>query len=439
MKMRLAWFCEFSSAGWAYPPPDGPYGHGYDYRNVDFYVDAARGMERGMFDMVIAADTSAVHRYQGSMMSGLRHGMGCSYLSPQLAMAAMAAVTKNLGFVPTMATNVFPPYLLAREMATLDNLSGGRAGWNIVTSIADEVAQNFGIDELLSRDERYDQADEYVAVVEKLWDSWDADAIVMDRENWVFARPGSVREINHQGRWYKVRGPLNTPRGPQGRPLYLQAGASPRGMDFAARHADAVIAHGNSVEAMKHICSEIKGRAEKFGRDPASVKVFFTTRPFIGRSTAEAHAKREHLRGYMMEHSDLAMWIYTVKSGLDIEKLPLDEPLRAEQFEGLEQGIQGMFHQYYAEGSTPTLREVVAMQGMNETFQLVGTPAEIVDRIVEAQEESGFDGLAIQDRPSVARVTEIVDTLVPELQRRGLMRTQFRHKTLRENFFDDEA
>jgi len=210
-------------------------------------------------------------------------------------------------------------------------------------------------------------------------------------------------------------------------------------MDFAARHADAVIAHANSVATMKHICSEIKGRAEKFGRDPASVKMFFTFRPFIGATTAEAQAKRDRLRKFLAENPGYGLFMYGIKSGLDVEKLPLDEPLRLEQFQAIEHGIQGMFHQYYASGSNPTLREVVAQEGMTETLPLVGTPEQIVDQLVEAQEETGFDGIAIQDIPGIGRVNEIVDNLIPELQRRGLMRTQFRYETLRENLFDDEA
>ena len=222
--------------GWRHPAAD---------RNIlaaSYYANIARTLEQGCFDLLFMADILAVpDRLHGSMDSQLRHGaLGALRLDPLLVLASLAGATRHLGLACTVSTTYFPPYQVARALATLDHLSAGRAAWNIVTSFQAAEARNFGLEEHLSRDARYDRADEFVDVCGKLWDSWSDDALVLDPAAPLYADPARVRRVDHEGAYFKVRGPLNVSRSPQGRPVYVQAGASDRGRDFAARWAEVV-------------------------------------------------------------------------------------------------------------------------------------------------------------------------------------------------------
>lgn len=435
-KLRLAWFSEFTAKGWDEP------GHavGQDWRDASFYLDSARHLEQGQFDLIVGADSYALYDDGGSLDVWVRSGDRVGYMHPIPVMAQMATVTTHLGFVPTMSTFAYPPYLLARELATLDHLSQGRAGWNIVTSIGDNTAQNFNETKLPPRDERYARASEFVEICERLWGSWDPDAIKMDLATGLFADPAKVHTIDFVGKWFKVRGPLTISAGPQGRPLYLQAGASPTGMDFAARHADAVIANPSSIDAMREICAGIRERLKIFGRDQRSVKIIFGMKPIIGATMAEAVARRQRLLDYIATtHVETGLANLSLKSGLDLSKYALDEPLQEDAILAAEASA-GIFYQHYAKtGVGPTIRQLIAGEGTKESYPLVGTPESIADTIEGLVEEVGFDGLAIREALSPMRVHEVVNLLVPELRKRGLVRSHFRHKTLRDNFFDDDA
>ncbi|HEY4332639.1 MAG TPA: NtaA/DmoA family FMN-dependent monooxygenase [Ilumatobacteraceae bacterium] len=437
-KMRLAWFTIMSPRTWNDPDQ----GLGYDWSSTELYLESARTLERGLFDMLIVADGyGIVDFYQDSIDEYVRHGLeGAGLMQPLPYLAAIATVTRHLGLVSTMSTHVYPPYLLAREMATLDHVSKGRAGWNIVTSALDIDAQNFGADKLPPPNERYDRADEFVDVCERLWASWDPDAVVMNRKTGEFADPSKVRQINFDGKWFKVRGPLNTVPGPQGRPLYVQAGGSPRGMDFAAQHADVVISHKNSREGMLEYCTEVKERAKKFGRDPKSVKVFFTFKPVIADTQEEAEAARARMHRAPAASTAIGLANLSARIGMDVSVYPLDEPLTLEMIPSDSQGMRGVFYQYYSEGGTPpTLREIAAWEATKESLPIVGTPESVADEIEELREYAGFDGLAIRSALMPATVTQIVDRLIPVLQDRGLVRREFRRSTLRGNLFDEEA
>jgi FMN-dependent oxidoreductase (nitrilotriacetate monooxygenase family) len=437
-KIRLAWFTMMSPRSWLDPAQ----GFGLDWRDPDLYLDAARHLERGMFDMLIVADGYGITDvYKGSRDAYIRHGLeGAGLMMPLPYMAAMATVTRNIGFVPTMSTHVYPPYLLARELATLDHVTRGRMGWNIVTSSLDIDAQNFGSDSLPSPSERYDRADEYMEVVEQLWGSWASDAILMDREAELFADPEKVRAIDFRGKWFQVRGPLNTVPGPQGRPLYVQAGGSDRGMNFAATHADVVISHKNSLEGMKEYCAEIKDRARHFGRDPDSVKVFFTFKPIIGATESEAIARRDRMYAGTATTIEIGLANLSARIGFDVSVLPLDEPLREDMIPENSQGMRGVFYQYYSRaGAPPTLRTIAGWEASKESYPVVGTAEQIADQIQEIVEYAGNDGVAIREALMPGAITDVVDGLVPVLAKRGLIRNSFRRSTLRENMFDEEA
>ena len=233
--------------GWRYPSSES------DWLNPGYYQSIARTLERGKFDMAFFADILAVpDRYQGSTDSQLRYGaLGSMRLDPTLVLSAMAAATQHLGLVATRSTSYFQPFELARSFATLDHLSAGRSGWNVVTSFQDAESKNFSMREQIPRHERYDRADEFLQVVHQLWDSWADDALALERETPLFADPDKVRAIDHQGKWFDVRGPLNVPRPPQGYPLIVQAGASDRGRDFAAQWADVIFASHDSLDSAK--------------------------------------------------------------------------------------------------------------------------------------------------------------------------------------------
>lgn len=437
-KIRLAWFTMLSPRSWLDPAQ----GFGFDWRDPDLYLDAARHLERGLFDMLIVADGYGITDvYQGSRDAYIRNGLeGAGLMMPLPYMAAMAMATRKIGFVPTMSTHVYPPYLLARELATLDHVTRGRMGWNIVTSSLDIDAQNFGSDSLPPPTERYDRADEYLEVCEKLWGSWEPDAVVMDRKTELFADPGKVHAIDHHGKWFHVRGPLNTVPGPQGRPLYVQAGGSSRGMDFAATHADVVISHKNSLEGMKEYCSEIKDRARKFGRDPSSVKVFFTFKPIIGATSSEAVARRDRIYAGTAATTEIGLANLSARIGFDVSSLPLDEPLREDMIPENSQGMRGVFYQYYSRaGAAPTLRTIAGWEASKESYPVVGTPEQIVDQIEEIIEYAGNDGIAIREALMPGAVIDVVDQIIPVLAERNLIRRSFRHDMLRENLFDEDA
>src|SRR6185369_3519275 len=247
-----------------------------------FFVEFAQAMERACFDYMILEDTLMVSKaWGGTAEMSLSQALQVPKHDPVPLAAMIAAATSRLGIVATMSTLAWPPFMLARVSTTIDHIAGGRFGWNIVTSGEDMAAQNFGMDKLPPRAQRYDMADEYVDLVCKLFDSWDADAVVMDRKTGTYADFRKVRPIHFEGKYFKVRGPLNTVRSPQGKPVFVQAGGSPRGRAFAAKHADSIIATANGIEGMKQYRDDVRRHAVSFGRNPDDIKVLFLIYPIL--------------------------------------------------------------------------------------------------------------------------------------------------------------
>src|SRR5215475_1319503 len=245
--LHLGWFMNFTPGEWDHPLATG--GAPWDGK---FYVDMAQALERACFDYIMIEDTLMVSEaYGDSAEAALKHALQVPKHDPAPLAALISATTTRLGVVATMSTLAYPPFMLARLCSTLDHIAGGRFGWNIVTSGEDIAAQNFGLDKLPPREQRYAMADEYVDLVCKLFDSWDPDAVVMDRARGIYADHTKVRPIHFEGKYFRCRGPLNTVRSPQGRPVFVQAGGSPRGRAFAARHADSIIATANGIAGMR--------------------------------------------------------------------------------------------------------------------------------------------------------------------------------------------
>ena len=424
---HLGWFMNFTAGDW-----DSDFAVGGAPWDGKFYIDMAQALERACFDYIMLEDTVMVSEsYGGSTEAALRHALMVPKHDPIPLAALLGAATKHLGVVATMTTLAYPPFMLARLCSTLDHLTGGRFGWNIVTSGEDTAAQNFGLEKLPPRQLRYDVADEYVDLVCRLFDSWDPDAVVMDRARGVYADHTKVRPIHFEGKYFKCRGPLNTVPCPKGRPTYVQAGGSPTGRAFAAQHADSIIAVANGVAGMKAYRDDVRAKAAAMGRNPDDIKVLFLAAPFFGETDAEARDKFTKLvtSSAFVEHTLAKFGSFT---DVDFSKYELDKPLPGKLTTNGEQGSLDKFQQF---GSGKTLRQLAADGGTSSSVELIGTPDSIAERMGQVMEEVGGDGFLIKSpfrNNSRRYTTEITDGLVPALQRRGLVRTEYTRSHLRD-------
>lgn len=426
--LHLGWFMNFTPGEWDHPLAVGgaPWDGG-------FYVDMARALERACFDYIMIEDTLMVSEAFGdSAEVTLKHALQVPKHDPSPLAAIIAAATRSLGVVATFSTLAYPPFMLARLCSTLDHIAGGRFGWNIVTTGEDAAAQNFGMDKLPPREQRYDMADEYVELVCRLFDSWDADAVVMDRDSGTYADYRKVRPIDFEGKFFKVRGPLNTVRSPQGRPVFVQAGGSPRGRAFAARHADSIIATATGIDGMKAYRDDVRRHAVAFGRNPDDIKVLFLVYPILAETDAEALAKRERMVS-APRFIERALASISTVTDIDFSKFPLDEALPRLTTNG-EQGSLDKFAQW---GSGKTLRQLAMERfgAAGSDVDFVGSPDTVAERMGQVAEAIGGDGFLIStpfQRTSRRFIVEVTEGLVPALQRHGLMRTAYTGGTLRQ-------
>ncbi|MFC7051261.1 NtaA/DmoA family FMN-dependent monooxygenase [Hansschlegelia quercus] len=427
-KFHLGWFLGFSPDEW-----NEPFANGGSPWDGEFYVEMAKALERACFDFMMVEDTLMVSEAYGhSRDVYLKHALMAPKHDPAPLAALMTAATRHLGVVITMSTMSYAPFHLARLCSTLDHISRGRFGWNIVTTGENQSAQNFGMDVLPPREVRYEMADEYVELVRQLFETWEPDAVVMDREKGIYADASKVHQIDFKGKYFSSRGPMNTVRSPQGRPAFFQAGGSPRGRDFAAKNADVVVAVGNGVEGMKKYREELRGRAEKAGRDPDDVKIVFCITPTLGETEQEARDKHERMINSDRFIEQSLAFIAGV-TDIDFSTFSLDEPLPHLTTNG-EQGSLDKFAQW---GSGKTLRQLVieASGGLVSSVELIGTPDQVAEKMGAVMEEVGGDGFLITSpslRMSRRYIVEVTDGLVPALQRRGLTRTVYTQEHLRD-------
>ena len=344
--------------------------------------------------------------------------------------ASLANVTERLGLAITKSTTYFHPYEVARIFGTLDHLSRGRAGWNVVTSLNQAEAHNFGVQEHLGHDERYERAQEFLEVAFKLWGSWERDALVRDKASGRFADPDKVHTVDHEGQWFATRGPLTVPHSPQSRPVIIQAGSSPTGRDFAARWAEAIFEIDPTPEGRKAYYEDIKTRASDAGRNPDDVKIFPSFVPFIGETEAIAKEKQAY-------HNELAdpisgLITLSVHTDHDFSQYDLDAPIEEVTVPGT-QGLFEVAHRLSVEDNL-TLRDVGKLYAQGVLLpQFVGTPEQIADRIEESFHGGEADGFILSAAQSPGTFDEFVDLVVPELQRRGLFRTEYTGTTLRDH------
>jgi FMN-dependent oxidoreductase (nitrilotriacetate monooxygenase family) len=430
-KFHLGWFMNFIPPEW---DTDDASPDAREWPNGRFYVDMARSMERACMDLIMIEDTVMVaDAYGGTMEGAMKHSAFAPKQDPIPLAVQIAVNTTNLGVVATMSTSFYPPYLLARLSSTVDSIAHGRFGWNIVSSAEDRAAQNFGLDGLPEHDERYNVAEEYFDVVNQLWDSWEADAVVMDRETHTFADYRKVHTIDFHGKYFKSRGPLNTVPSPQHRPTFLQAGASPKGRQFAAGAADAIIAVGTGIEGMKEYRDDIRTRAKAAGRNPDDVKLLFVVSPTIAATEQEARAEVERLLNHP-SYVEKSLVSISSNTEIDFKQFDLDEPLPADLTTNGERGSLEYFMRGDGSPGPKTLRQLV-MHRAKRGLELVGTPDQVAKKMGEAMEEVGGDGFLIA-KPgwdlSRKYIESICDGLVPALQRHGLTRTEYTKPTLRE-------
>ncbi|GAA4680870.1 NtaA/DmoA family FMN-dependent monooxygenase [Frondihabitans cladoniiphilus] len=426
---RLGWFANLAAPEWksVYSGRDAT----TNYLNGRFHEDMVRNLERAGFDFIMLEDSLMVSDiYQGTSEIELKHARYAPKMDPVVTAARLAAATTRLGIIATASTTFYHPYQLARQFATLNNITEGRIGWNIVTSSEDLSAQNYGLDKLPEHDRRYDMAEEFVDAVTKLWGSFQQDAILADAESGYYADHTKVNPIHHEGEFYKTRGPLNLPAGPGGRPVICQAGSSPRGRDFAARTADVVLVIPNGVEGAKEYRADMRARAAAYGRDPDEIKIFPVVYPIIGETEREAQEKNEAWYARKQHNFEVQMAHMGALTEIDMSVLDPDQPIPEDLTTN---GHAGQFEIWRKQLAGKTVRE--GFSGMRvQTTEMVGTPDGIASQMDEFMQEVGGDGFLIYGQPiSRQSIAEVTDGLSPALQRRGLLREDYAHATLREN------
>ncbi|MEE3750858.1 NtaA/DmoA family FMN-dependent monooxygenase [Mycobacterium intracellulare] len=406
-----------------------------DYLTAAMYQDAARTAERGKLHAVFLADT-LTNAEEGTD----RPALGA--MDPAVVLAAMATVTDRVGLIGTASTTFTEPFELARRFATLDHLSGGRAGWNAVTTFVPDVAENFGGARLPDRAQRYDRAREFIDVVLGLWSSWDPGALIGDAASATFAAAHGVRPINHIGKHFRVKGPLPLPRTPQGRPAVIQAGSSAAGQDLAGRYSDVVFTAQNVLEAAINFRDKIRERARAHGREPDRVKVVPGLLAILGETDEDAHRRKcelDELGGVGPELKKLARRIGVPVSALDLDApLPLHLLENDEKFAG-SVGFRAAAVTL-AVRERLTVRELLRRNGGGH-LQVVGTAEQVADTIALWHRCGAADGFNLMIDSIPTGLVDAVERLVPVLQDRGLFHTDYAHTTLRANLgvADDRA
>jgi alkanesulfonate monooxygenase len=405
-----------------------------DYNRLGHWLDLARTLERGRFDGLFLADVLGVYDvYGGNADAALRHAAQVPVNDPLLLVPAMAAVTTHLGFGVTSTLSYEPPFPFARRMSTLDHLTDGRIGWNIVTGYLDSAARATGRERQTSHDDRYDVADDYMELVYKLWEgSWDDDAVLRDRVRGIFTDPAKVRRVRHDGPHFKLDAIHLAEPSPQRTPVLYQAGSSPRGRAFAGQHAECVFISGPSAKVIAPRVAALRSAIRETGRDPQDVLIFSMMTVILGSTDAEAEAKHAEYRRHVSPEGALALmsgW-----TGVDFSTYDLDQQVRHVENDA---GRTAMDNVTRADPDRVwTVREVAEHVGIGGIGPLlVGGPERVADGIEAWVEETGVDGLNLCYAVLPESFEDVVELLVPELQRRGRYKSDYQPGTLREKLF----
>ncbi|HEX5344678.1 MAG TPA: LLM class flavin-dependent oxidoreductase [Duganella sp.] len=414
---------------WTHPRNDS-----HRYTDPDYWTELAQLLERGLFDAIFLADVlGAYDVYQGSADAALRHAVQAPLNDPLALVPIMSQATKHLGFGVTCALTYEHPYTFARRMSTLDHLTRGRIGWNIVTGYLDSAARNLGLEQQLSHDERYDLADEYMEVVYKLWErSWEDGAVVNDKQRGVYAEPSRIHPIAHEGKYFKVPGFHLCEPSPQRTPLLDQAGTSPRGTAFAAKHAECTFISGPSIRVVKKYADDLRAAVRAANRDGGELKIYAQALIITAPTEAEARAKHEDYKRHIDIEAALALlsgW-----TGVDFSQFPLDATI---EYIDSDAGRSALASFSAADPNRKwTVREAAEFIGLGGRGPvLVGDPQQVADQLEMWQDETGIDGFNLAYAIAHESMRDVVDLIVPELQKRGRYRTAYSDGTLREKIF----
>jgi len=433
-QMALVGFMQAGNAtvyagSWRHPATE----HGFlDQR---YYQKLGRTLEAGSFDMMFFDDRLAMPgMYGGSVADAVRMGARPVKLDLSIVLGLVAGVTDHIGLGATYSTTYYSPFHVARTFATLDHLSGGRAAWNVVTSVNDSEAQNYGLKEHLDHDARYSRADEFLEATTGLWDSWDDDALVLDRVSGRFADPEKVHELNFEGHWFNVRGPLTVPRSPQGRPVLLQAGSSGRGRDFAARWAEVIFSGDPDIDIARSHYKDQKERVAARGRDPQSVKMLPMVYTVVGESRLQAEDREQVFLNDLVDPK-ASLALLSELMNYDFSGLELDDPITDELIASVS-GIRGLVQniRQHIGGDTVTLADLAGHRAtLLQGPRFVGTGTEVADQMEEWFAGDACDGFVIAATHTPGAYEDVVRMVVPELQRRGVFRDGYAGHTLRDN------
>ncbi len=398
--------------------------------DINHFRAIAQLAERGKFDLYFVADTPAART--DNLHAWSRFPMYMNALEPVTLLTALAGATTRIGLGGTVSTSFSEPYNVARQFASLDHVTAGRAAWNVVTSANDYAARNFGHATLPPHALRYERAGEFVDVVCELWNTWDDDAFIRDRERGLFFDPARMHAVHHEGKFFKVHGALNIARSPQGQPVIIQAGASDIGRELAARTAEVVFASDSNPESAKKGYDDLKGRMAKYGRDPASLRILAGMPVVLGRTQEEAEAKVQRLQE--MIHPDVGRFRLGTDLEADLSDLPLDEPIpesrlpkSANLHKAFFDGIMKIIRE-----ENPTLRQLyLRYERGRKTIK--GTASQVADVMEHWLTMGACDGFMLQFHTLPGGLDDFVSGVIPELQRRGLFRKDYEGTTLREH------
>ena len=406
------------SAGWRY--------EGAAVSNLDLSVtrEIARTAERGKFDLLFISD--------GLVMDPGDHPSFLCRFEPTTLISVLSATTRHIGLGATVSTSFGEPYHVARTFASIDHISNGRAAWNVVTSSAAKAAMNFSRERHMDHDLRYEVANEFVDVVNGLWDCWDDGAILADKTTGGYIDPERVRPLNHRGRFFQIKGPMNIARCPQGRPVIIQAGGSPSGLELAARTADVVFSVVQELESAKTAYADLKGRLAKYGRAPEALAVLPGVMPIIGETDAAAKEKLSLLQSWLTPSN--AAILVSSRIGYDVSGYPLDGPVPAPPPDGNSRTFSRVLFET-ARREKMSLRDLYNLTAAARGHWVVcGTPQRIADTLEQWFVKGAADGFNILPPYFPGAFADFVDLVVPELQRRGLFRREYQGTTLRDHF-----
>lgn len=410
-------------AAWRHP--DTP----VDYdANIAPLAAVAQIAERGLFDMIFSADNVALPHADGRTLTRVSDA---NRIDPFTMMTALAMVTRHIGLVCTATTTYDEPYFVARRFASLDLVSGGRSGWNMVTSGVQLEAANFGREFHPAKTERYHRAREFIDVVRGLWDSWDDDAFIRNKATGEFFDARKLHVLDHKGEHFAVRGPLNAERSPQGQPVLVQAGQSDDGRDIAAETSDVVFTAQPNLVSAQAFYADIKARAAQHGRNPDDVKIMPGLLVMVGRTTQEARDKLERLQNLI--HPEMGLTLLSKYIGFDLSGVDINGPLPELPQSNVVSTRSDLLREMARRDNLTVQQLYERVAGSRGHFDVVGTPAYVADQMEEWFTSGAADGFNFMPMHLPTGVSDFVELVVPELQRRGLYRTAYQGTTLREN------